>query len=56
VKTPEERITVLEDRVDIHERRLSVVEGFINLLTQLLGIAVDGMRKQLKKHYGGEDL
>lgn len=55
VPTIEERVTVLEDRTDIHERRIAIAEGFMKLLTQLLGVAIEGMLKQLHKHYGGTD-
>ncbi len=50
----EERVTVLEDRTDIHERRIAVTEGFIKLLSQLLNVAITGMMTQLHKYFGEE--
>jgi len=55
MKTTDERLAVIEDRIDVHERRIAVLEGFLKLGAQLLEIAIAGFISQLKKHFG-EDL
>jgi hypothetical protein len=55
MNTDAERLAVIEDRLDIHDRRIAVLEGFVKLFARLLGVALDGMLAQLRKFYG-EDL